>query len=88
MDDGYPISSRKDPFTGFLGFQRQQLRLRRRLRHVSSTSAARQHGRRRNFWSENEIVDFPGKVSGHLHHSKNNVFPIALGDGCRTRLPL
>lgn len=66
MDDGIPISSRKDLFTGFLWLQRQQLRLRHRLRHVSSASAARQHGRRRDFWSENEIIDFPGKVSGQL----------------------
>ena len=85
---GYPNSPRKDPFTGFLWFQRQQRRLRQRLRHVSSTSAARQHGRRRGFWSENKIVVFPGKVRGHLYHSRNNVFPIVLGDGCKTRLPL
>lgn len=61
----YPISSRKDPSTGFLWFQRQQLRLRQRLRHVSNTSAARQHGRRRDSWSEKEIFDFPGKDRGH-----------------------
>ena len=50
---------------GFLFIQRQRLRLRQRLRRVSSMSAARQHGRRRDSWSENEIVDFPGKVRGH-----------------------
>lgn len=33
---------------GFLFIQRLRLRLRQRLRRVSCTSAARQHGRRRS----------------------------------------
>ena len=60
-----PFLPEKTPLRASCGIQRQQLRLRQRLRHVSSTSAARQHGRRRDSWSENEIVDFPGKQGGH-----------------------
>jgi hypothetical protein len=62
---GYPISSRKDPSTGVLFIQRQRLRLRQRLRRVSNTSAARQHGRRRSSQLKNILADFPGKQRSH-----------------------
>jgi hypothetical protein len=50
---------------GFLFIQRQQLSLRQRLRRVSSTSAARQHGRRRSSRLEKILIDFPGKQGDH-----------------------
>ena len=43
---------------GFLFIQRLRLRLRQRLRRVSCTSAARQHGRRRSSRLEKILIDF------------------------------
>jgi len=54
---------------GFLFIQRLRLRLRQRLRRVSCTSAARQHGRRRSSRLEKILVDFPGKQGGHQQPS-------------------
>jgi len=50
---------------GFLFIQRQRLCLRQRLRRVSNTSAARQHGRRRSSRLKKILADFPGKQGSH-----------------------
>lgn len=47
---------------GFLFIQRLRLRLRQRLRRVSCTSAARQHGRRRSSRLRKNIGRFSRKA--------------------------
>ena len=64
---------------GFLFIQRPQLRLRQRLRRVSCTSAARQHGRRRSSRLGKNIGRFSRKAERPLTSFLKQSLPNGLG---------